>query len=597
MQENLHAILLNLKYQYVNARDLPKTSQFYTPSRKTGYYVKEFLTSWGSFEVALSIAKDPHTELPSAYILTIPSACEGRLIPHISQEQGLCYVEQMEADWDPNNLSLLYNDVDRQIQITLDNAVSAADSGDPSTEEIEGELGAYWQAKYSLFTLEKPKNNQALVTKVLEKKIGNGHLVREYATLYQHDTQTSKPQTETDQSRRWSMMRGFVPDHNTPTVTTHYVLVRPTVLAGVKWPPNNLKTLLDWLGRVDINARDRVVNFLYRANVTQHVVILEVQHQGKIAFYVEIGIPADGARRKRRPNQKKTSMKNKLAILKGYFASSKFTRLWVIGADRDTILSRNSTRSQEATLYNKRVALIGCGTVGGYLAPLLLRAGAGTDQYLHLYDDDLYIPHNFARHPLPGHDFGRYKATALADRLIESTHVETLVKAFRTQFEVTRCNLSKYDIVIDATGRPPLSKRLARVLRTMNPDTRPVLVHAFNDGNGRAAKVFIDDGSSCYGCLVSDPSMYQKGIDTRFKDIDQASERGFSCGSFFTPYHAAVSHITAGLAQQAVLSSLEPKRCWNYREHLLDDRQCSQRSRKPRLIKAHEKCAICHEIK
>ncbi|MCC4821433.1 hypothetical protein LMH81_33450, partial [Vibrio lentus] len=129
-------------------------------------------------------------------------------------------------------------------------------------------------------------------------------------------------------------------------------------------------------------------------------------------------------------------------------------------------------------------------------------------------------------------------------------------------FLVNERSISSYDIIIDATGRPPVSKRLAFVTRQLKADKRPVLIHAFNDGNGRASKVFIDGGNSCYGCLTIDKSVHQELRDIRFDKVALESDRRVSCGNTYTIYDAAVSHITAAIAQEATLNTLEAVVPW-----------------------------------
>ncbi len=58
-----------------------------------------------------------------------------------------------------------------------------------------------------------------------------------------------------------------------------------------------------------------------------------------------------------------------------------------------------------------RIALVGAGAVGSQLFDNLARAGFGT---WAIVDKDHWLPHNFARSPLPGAAIGRAKATALA---------------------------------------------------------------------------------------------------------------------------------------------------------------------------------------
>ncbi len=70
-----------------------------------------------------------------------------------------------------------------------------------------------------------------------------------------------------------------------------------------------------------------------------------------------------------------------------------------------------------------------------------------------------------------------------------------------------------------------------------------------------------------------------------------AIEKQKRWGKTYTPYDAAVSHITAALAQEAVLNTLEHTLPWNYSEHMLD----GSRSKKPRTLKRFSGCNICDE--
>ncbi|RRC35911.1 E2/UBC family protein, partial [Escherichia coli] len=105
-------------YRYTLARKLPEKAFLHSQERLKGYYTKEYETEAGNFNVALVIQPDPFTELPLACIVDLPEKFRDRLMPHISQEGILCYVEQLEADWDPNNLEGTYKEVDAQIHRT-----------------------------------------------------------------------------------------------------------------------------------------------------------------------------------------------------------------------------------------------------------------------------------------------------------------------------------------------------------------------------------------------------------------------------------------------------------------------------------------------
>lgn len=558
-----------------------------------GAYIKAHNTKHGAFEVAMIKASDPHIKLPTVFVIDMPLALQGRLIPHISHEGYLCYVEQMEADWDPNNLVELYKTVDLQIKATLDIAVNAIDNDVQGDEELDNEFVSYWSSTAELYSLCELRRH-ATYTSVLARSTGTENLrPSEYITVEvdkkEHDLRTNQ------YLQSWLNQRGLelVRPEN-PSIKTYYVWVRPSRLSGVEWPPQDLKEVLSWLELVDLSARDHLIRCLSNSKAKRNIVVLDIEQQDPISLYLEIdinSIECQFSSRKTRRKRKQTPFNNLIGILSKKGFCSEFARLSITKADKSTILSRNQQRESE--LSSKSIALIGCGTIGGYLSELLVRNGAGLGgKYLHLYDNDNLKPHNFSRHTLSVSDFGCNKASALSKNLKKSTHLSTNISGFDRDFPINEGVLSKYDIVIDATGRPPISKRLAFVVRQMSVK-RPIIVHVFNDGNGRAAKVLVDEGVSCYGCMMVDRSIHQDHIDMRFKDLDLSKEKKVSCGNTYTVYDAGVSQVSAAMALEAVLNTLNSNMPWTYSEFILDPRY---RTGKRKILQHQKKCVVCNEV-
>ncbi|WP_105471806.1 E2/UBC family protein [Escherichia coli] len=582
----LHRVMLSCGYSFTYARNLPEKAILYSQNCQQGYYTKEYTTVAGDVKIALIIRADPFIELPIAYILELPEQFKDRLMPHISLEGFLCYVEQMEADWDSNNLEDTYREVDAQIQRTLVNSVSAAMEGSNDKKELEGEFTAYWRPSESLFVLSNANRSTRLKTFISQLVRPNGSSQVEYITV-----EESSPENSGKVISTWLKLR-YLPKNSLKEyhISTHYISVNPSRVAGMKWPPASFRDLLSWLGKADHNAKNKVVEYIKKEGKKRYVFLFDVLKQDTFGIYVEFDLKSIDL--KRYKHSAKNSTAKLSTVLGGKSVCSMYQRLGVVRADIETLLSRNTRREGSAKLSEKRIALVGCGTIGGYLAELLLRNGAGCGKgHLHLYDDDLYKPSNFGRHTLSAHDFGRYKSLSLARKLKDSVHLPTQIIGFEKQFSIRADLMQKYDIIIDATGRPPVSKRMASIVRTIALEKRPKIIHAFNDGNGRASKVFIDDGRSCYGCMVSNPEKYRNGIDSRFCHIDISREKNKNCGSTYTPYDAAVSNITASLTQMAVLSTLDPELKWTYSEHMLE----GGRSLKSQFLPRQPNCPICNE--
>ena len=584
MKEELHRILLGRGYRYRPAFKMKKESLLYSDKHRKGFYIKKYVTEEGDFSVALDIKDDPYTCLPSAWVINIPIQLEGKLIPHISSTYYLCYVEQMEADWNSNDLDSTYRDVDEQIQKTLNDAVASDLSIDI---ELEGEFANYWNSDEDIYLLDKLEYNKTFTTRFSEKRSLDDIVSREYITINSSETNKQDPISA------WINVRGINIEYLSDiSITTHYIMVNSSRLVGAQWPPNNLYDILKWLTHIDHNARNNVIQKIISDKTKRRIIFLEVKGQDCIAFYFELNLQAIDINRHSSNKTRKTSFLHLASLLGGNRSTLNFKRLNVIQSDKSTLLSRNQFRPNVGNLSDKKIALIGCGTIGGYLADLLLRSGAGCgNKYFHLYDSDDFKPHNFARHALTVCEFGKNKATALGVRLRNTIHISKNIQGFSFQFPINKKVLLNYDIVIDATGRPPVSKRLAAIVRELENNKRPILIHAFNDGNGRASKVLLDNGSCCYACMVNNSETHKNNIDLRFKDIDSVAENRISCGTTYTPYDAAVSHMTAALAQEAILNTLELKMPWTYNEHMFD----GSRTRKQKLLKRQQNCPICHE--
>lgn len=588
-----HQALLKLGYIYRPINRLNKESFLRKYPILRGVYIKEYDTKYGQFEIAMIQASDPHIELPAVFVLDMPLAFQGRLIPHISHEGYLCYVEQMEADWNPNDLAELYKTVDLQIKATLDIAVNAIDNKVIGDEELDNEFVSYWSSTAELYSLSELRRHSTYASVLAKTSNKEKPRPSEYITVEvdkkEHDLRTNKYLQSWLSQRSLELVRP-----ESPLIKTHYIWVRPSRLSGVDWPPQDLKEVLSWLELVDVSARDHLVRCLSNSKSKRNIVLLDIEKQDPVSLYLEIdinNIECQFNSRKTRRKRKKSSFQNLIGILSRKGFCSKFARLSITRADQSTILSRNQKRESELSF--KSIALIGCGTIGGYLSELLVRNGAGLGQKcLHLYDRDSLKPHNFSRHTLSISDFGSNKASALAAKLKNSTHLTNNISGFDSNFTISEGMLRKYDIVIDATGRPPVSKRLAFIVRQMSAK-RPTIIHVFNDGNGRAAKVLVDENLSCYGCMTVDKSIHQDHFDTRFKDLDLSKEKKVSCGSTYTIYDAGVSQISAAMALEAVLNTLNARTPWTYSEFILDPRY---RTGKRKILQPQKQCVVCSEI-
>ncbi len=108
----------------------------------------------------------------------------------------------------------------------------------------------------------------------------------------------------------------------------------------------------------------------------------------------------------------------------------------------NTIFQRNPHEAKR--LSHKRLAVIGCGSVGSCFADVAVRAGIAS---FCLIDPDVLAPENLSRHILRGHDLGTSKAAGVAEA-IRAVNPEAKVEVVVGKFTDLE---EKPDLILAAT--------------------------------------------------------------------------------------------------------------------------------------------------
>jgi molybdopterin/thiamine biosynthesis adenylyltransferase len=144
------------------------------------------------------------------------------------------------------------------------------------------------------------------------------------------------------------------------------------------------------------------------------------------------------------------------------FNSTQIKRSKVIRVDHHWIHSRGGDGKD---LSEKKVLLIGCGSLGGYVAHLLSRAGVG---HLTVTDNDHLGWENLGRHILGASSVGLSKALALVQKLkSELPHLDIvgIPKDWRDIFEWDPQLFEKFDLVISTVAEWRCEKALNTLTR------------------------------------------------------------------------------------------------------------------------------------
>ncbi|MBN8454649.1 ThiF family adenylyltransferase [Accumulibacter sp.] len=209
------------------------------------------------------------------------------------------------------------------------------------------------------------------------------------------------------------------------------------------------------------------------------------------------------------------------------------TPVHCVRIDDAYIAQRNAP--DQATLARRRIALVGCGTIGGFLAELLTKAGAGSDGgELALVDNDVLLPQNIGRHRLGFNSVLKNKATALAEEMLRSmpgTNIHAL------PVDAMQAHLAGFEMVVNATGEEALGHLLTRKYR--GSQFVPMLT-IWVEGPGVAVRALLRDSplAACTRCLLS---LDRQPLYPAIEGEMPVGLAGHGCESLYVPFPASAS--------------------------------------------------------
>jgi hypothetical protein len=218
--------------------------------------------------------------------------------------------------------------------------------------------------------------------------------------------------------------------------------------------------------------------------------------------------------------------------------------------DADWALSRDYKLNLLTARRQKRVLVLGCGSLGAPVAELLARGGVGE---LHLLDKEGFEAENCSRHVLGAADIGVPKANALAKRLRMLIPGLMVKSYFALAADWLRhvCKPGTYDFVVDCTGESSIRVMLSH-FRELAIGSCPI-VHAWVEPFCAATHVVHLAEADTWPS--DDP-----GAKIAAAQWPQDARVNLpACGAGFHPYGAADVWQSAGFTAERVLAVLDGK--------------------------------------
>ena len=219
--------------------------------------------------------------------------------------------------------------------------------------------------------------------------------------------------------------------------------------------------------------------------------------------------------------------------------------LWIHGRDQDL---------RQESLRGTRVAVLGCGSLGGGLAKLLAQAGIGN---LLLVDPDTLDWPNVGRHSLGADSVCGYKAKKLEQEIIKAYphlgDISSQCKRVGTEAQSLMGDVASCDLIVSTMGNWAAENFLNDVQQ--DRVDFPPIIYGWVEANAVAAHaVLIPRGEACLRCGVNDKGRPHLEVAEWPNGGD--SLQAPACGAVFTPYGPAELCWAHALLAESVIEAI-----------------------------------------
>lgn len=467
-------------------------------------------TAEGEFQCDFTV--DPtFFSLPVVNLKKLPPQL-GPVTPHLGANGWLCYLTASSVVLD------IFDPIGQTLKCLAEaERVLGCILRGEMVEDLTEEFLVHWFSKFCVFDVQNLKRGEIPAFCVISQQGVRTPVLTDDVkrTVHKIDALNFLP--------RRQMMPGYI--------VRSVAQPRPTQHA---WPPKTVADILSWQRELDRGCARKIQQRIaeaYRQKQTDAVIFIQSPHLNYgFQVHFEQSILED----------------EKLERLRGTerLFSFRITRLAAIRIDEHYIAQRSIPSMK--TLSGLKIALVGCGTIGGYLAGLLSKAGAGTGGgKLTLVDFDQLMPENVGRHSLGLRYFGSNKALGTA-LMLEFDSPGIYVRAL--DIDVRKAHLGEIDLLIDATGEESLGHWLA----ANHARTTPIL-SVWVEGPGTSVRALLKTSKegACYRCLSTHT---RQGQFSTVKGVVPHVMAGHGCEGLYVPFPATVSIQAAALGAEMALA-------------------------------------------
>jgi hypothetical protein len=359
-------------------------------------------------------------------------------------------------------------------------------------------------------------------------------------------------------------------------------------------PFTSLNTLVRWLGKNQASSLTQIIPSIHKAiiskNVSDKIAILFQYETGEdtISFSVIFSLSSAGI------NLIKGSTPKRLRKIMATWNDNACTQLF----NTSRVINVNPVHGVIRNIPNRnfidlRIALIGAGTLGGYVGEQLVNLGAGLKSQkknvsIDIFDDGTLEPGNLSRHFLGYSALWQNKAIALARKLKgDNPLLNNTLRGIDKKISFDNLDsLNNYDLILNATG-DQLSTDMLNY-HWYNGSLSSPIIHGWIEGSGLGCRVIkLHNKSSCSRCLRE---LNNKPRYRIFKSNDDIPVIRKACGSSYIPFPPTVSIRSASFIIEATLDAIHLNNDNYVYFDNMSDKLIPHRNKK---LTRHKQCPVC----
>lgn len=419
-----------------------------------------------------------------------------KFIPHVDKEGLVCLFDLEGILINPNFVGLINESIERLKKILIEGLEEA------NKLDFITEFDSYW--------------NQYSLRGMVESSIKSVNKIKKIKYLYKYEMN----------DEQISLCAYDCEDNLTEIYNSR--TIRNGIYINIEskeyiYPP-------DWRNKLDISYIDKILE-INKVEFKQVKKLLK-EIKDEFLLYINInqpnGINTPIAILIKKYNYKLNNNIQYLKLNMGF----KCIPLSVCRKDNEYLIKRCGMFEYT----NKKILVVGCGSIGGYLVNELVKAGISN---MCLVDKDILTTDNIYRHLLGMEFVGQFKTKALIKHINKNIpnikiqsyedNIEDLIEGYNLDFEA-------FDLIISATGDHNVNRWINKYI--IDENVNVPIIYLWNEvlGIGNHALYINIKNKGCFECLIGkdENGIYDR---TSYCERNQIFAKQFNgCHSTFIPF-------------------------------------------------------------